>query len=141
MYPLFEYSCFCYFGYNIAENYKYLHELLEALVPVERSSTICGWNNRGQLLWDYLKIIGEVDTLLANQDLAAGYQLEKLQPQLSGLCARINMLPCPTAMDRYVASLICELKVFVTEVTSFEGSVCVCLFVCLFVSYIAVRME
>jgi hypothetical protein len=90
------------FEFVIAENYKYLHELLEALVPVERSSTISGWNNRGQLLWDYLKIVAEVDTVLANQDLAAGYQLEKLQPQLSGLCARINMLPCPTAMDRYV---------------------------------------
>jgi len=99
---VFDYSCFCYFGFNVAENYRYLHELLEALVPVERSSTICGWNNRGQLLWDYLKIVGEVDTLLANQDLAAGYQLEKLQPQLGGLCARINMLPCPTAMDRCV---------------------------------------
>jgi len=102
LYSVFDYLCFCYFGFNVAENYRYLHELLEALVPVERSSTICGWNNRGQLLWDYLKIVGEVDTLLANQDLAAGYQLEKLQPQLGGLCARINMLPCPTAMDRCV---------------------------------------
>jgi hypothetical protein len=69
---------------------------------MERSGTISGWNNRGQLLWDYLKIVAEVDTLLANQDIAAGYHLEKLQPQLSGLCARINLLPCPTAMDRYV---------------------------------------
>jgi hypothetical protein len=91
------------FEFVIPENYEYLRDLLEALVPVERSSTISSWNNRGQLLWDYLKIVAEVDALLANQDLAAGYQLEKLQPQLIGLCARIIMLPCLTAMDRCVA--------------------------------------
>ncbi|PNF16103.1 Nuclear pore complex protein Nup98-Nup96 [Cryptotermes secundus] len=99
----------------VNENYKYLHNLLEALVPVERSSTISGWNNRGQLLWDYLKIVAEVDTVLANQDLAAGYQLEKLQPQLSGLCARINMLPCPTAMDRLCQSEIAKRTVHVVR--------------------------
>jgi hypothetical protein len=109
--PLWIFIFLLFWVYN-AENYKYLYELLEALVPLERSSTICGWNNRGQLLWDYLKIVGEVDTLLANQDLAAGYQLEKLRPQLSGLCARINMLPCPTAMDRCVASVYVRIENF-----------------------------
>jgi hypothetical protein len=106
--PSSYFDVFSSFEFVSAENYEYLHELLEALVPAERSSTISGWNNKGQLLWDYLKIVAEVEALLANQDLAAGYQLEKLQPQLSGLCARIKMVPCPTAMDRYVA--LCLFK-------------------------------
>ncbi|XP_069679986.1 nuclear pore complex protein Nup98-Nup96 isoform X2 [Periplaneta americana] len=99
----------------VNESYEYLRKLLELLVPVEQSSTISGWSNRGQLLWDYLKIVAEVETLLANQDLAAGYQLEKLQPQLSGLCARINMLPCPTAMDRLCQSEIAKRTVHVVR--------------------------
>jgi hypothetical protein len=59
---------------------------------------------------------------------------------LSGLCARINMLPCPTAMDRYVASAYLWTESFCYW-SNFIWRVCLCLFVCLFVSYIAVRME
>ena len=86
----------------VAENYDYLHDLLEELVPTERSSTISGWINEGQLLWDYLRIVAKVETLLAKQDLHFSYELEKLQPELSCLCTRINMLPCLTAVDKYV---------------------------------------
>ncbi|KAJ9574028.1 hypothetical protein L9F63_008554, partial [Diploptera punctata] len=99
----------------VNENYEYLRDLLVELVPTDRSSTVSGWGNEGQLLWDYLRIVAQVDALLAKQDVGFGYQLEKLQPQLSALCARINMLPCPTAMDKLCQSEIAKRTMHVVR--------------------------
>lgn len=92
----------------INERYMYLESLLKDLEQAERSSTISGWSNQGALLWDYLtvhKTVNELLDLVASnpdgvRDNDASYKLERLQPQLSRLCARINNLPCRNAKDR-----------------------------------------
>lgn len=92
----------------INERYVYLESLLKELEPAERSSSISGWSNEGSLLWDYLvvyKTVNELLDLVASnpdgfRDADASYKLERLQPQLSRLCARINNLPCHNAKDR-----------------------------------------
>ena len=93
----------------INENYAYLESLLGELASAERSSTVFGWGNQGALLWDYLAVVKAVKALLANtvRDQAVLYQLEKLQPQLSSLCARIHTMPCRNAKDRCV---VCYLE-------------------------------
>nr|CAD7588877.1 unnamed protein product [Timema genevievae] len=81
------------------ENYKYLEDLLAALVPAERSGSIAGWSSTGQLLWDFLQLLKEMEGL-SQQGVSYGYHLEGLRSKLMSLCPRINMLPCHSAKDR-----------------------------------------
>lgn len=119
----------------INERYMYLESLLKELEPAERSSTISGWSNQGALLWDYLgvhKTVNELMDLVASnpdgfRDHDVGYKLEKIQPQLSRLCARINNLPCHNAKDRLcqceIAKRACTLVRNVTQLQRGESSV------------------
>nr|CAD7197115.1 unnamed protein product [Timema douglasi] len=90
------------------ENYKYLEELLAALVPANRSGTIAGWSSTGQLLWDFLQVLKEMEGLLSQQGVSYGYHLEGLRSKLMSLCPRINMLPCHSAKDRLCQSEIAQ---------------------------------
>lgn len=81
-----------------AENYEYLGTLLRELAP--HSRVISSWGQQGALLLDYLNVVHQVRSLVSQQDPGVGYHLERLQPQLSGLCTRIHLLPVPTAMHR-----------------------------------------
>lgn len=105
--------------FYIAENYEYLKSLLSSLVPTECSGTISGWSHQGQLLWEYMEITSEVQSLLKSAPDYCGltYQLEALKPRLTGLCHKIDQFPCPTAKHRYsqyillqaVASSFCTI--------------------------------
>ncbi|XP_033208238.1 nuclear pore complex protein Nup98-Nup96-like isoform X2 [Belonocnema kinseyi] len=85
----------------INENYHYLNSLLAPLIQEEGSNVISGWMYQGQLLWDYLDITAEIKSLLKTDNFTQiCYKLELLRPQLTNLCSKINLLPCPTAKDR-----------------------------------------
>ncbi|KAK6637009.1 hypothetical protein RUM43_010680 [Polyplax serrata] len=79
----------------VNENYDYLRDLLEPLVP--NSAFISEWFYLGQLLWDYLEVNRVVQQALLEQDT---YELESRQTQISSVCARIVRWPCPTVKDR-----------------------------------------
>lgn len=78
--------------------------MLITLVPVECSSTINNWAHQGQLLWEYMEITSEIQTLLKSAPDYHGitYQLEALKPRLTNLCHKIDQFPCPTAKHRCV---------------------------------------
>lgn len=86
----------------INENYEYLKSLLSSLVPIECSGTISGWSHQGQLLWEYMEITSEIQSLLKSAPDYCGltYQLEALKPRLTSLCQKIDQFPCPTAKHR-----------------------------------------
>lgn len=90
--------------FYFSENYEYLKSLLITLVPAECSSTINNWAHQGQLLWEYMEITSEIQTLLKSAPDYHGitYQLEALKPRLTNLCQKIDQFPCPTAKHRCV---------------------------------------
>ncbi|KAL0126104.1 hypothetical protein PUN28_004910 [Cardiocondyla obscurior] len=86
----------------INENYEYLKSLLGPLTPIECSGTISGWSHQGQLLWEYMEITTEIQSLLRSAPDYCGltYQLEALKPRLTDLCNKIDQFPCLTAKHR-----------------------------------------
>ncbi|XP_025995170.1 nuclear pore complex protein Nup98-Nup96 isoform X2 [Solenopsis invicta] len=86
----------------INENYDYLKSLLSSLIAAECSGTISGWSHQGQLLWEYMEITSEIQSLLKSDPDYCGltYQLEALKPRLTDLCHKIDQFPCPTAKHR-----------------------------------------
>lgn len=80
--------------------YDYLASLLKEFIVEGRSKEISGWSHQGALLWDYLNVVQQVQSVVAKRDPSVGYHLEKLQPELSRLCARINLLPSSTSIHR-----------------------------------------
>ncbi|XP_076242431.1 nuclear pore complex protein Nup98-96 isoform X2 [Calliopsis andreniformis] len=85
----------------INENYEYLRDLLNPLIPPECSGTISGWAHQGQLLWEYMEITMDIESLLHGVDpRGISYKLELLKPQLTCLCFKISQFPCPTAKHR-----------------------------------------
>ncbi|XP_012057062.1 PREDICTED: nuclear pore complex protein Nup98-Nup96 [Atta cephalotes] len=86
----------------INENYEYLKSLLSSLVPTECSGTISGWSYQGQLLWEYMEITSEIQSLLKSTPDYCGltYQLETLKPRLTNLCHKIDQFPCLTAKHK-----------------------------------------
>ncbi|KAJ1527107.1 hypothetical protein ONE63_008642 [Megalurothrips usitatus] len=119
----------------INERHEYLELLIKELEPAERSSSISGWSNQGALLWDYLtvsKTVNELLDLVASnpnglRDSDASYKFERIQPQLSRLCAKINNLPCRNAKDRLcqceIAKRACTLVRNVTQLQRGESAV------------------
>ncbi|XP_015602178.1 nuclear pore complex protein Nup98-Nup96 isoform X2 [Cephus cinctus] len=85
----------------INENYEYLKSLLTPLAQTECTNTISGWAHQGQLLWDYMLITEEMETLVRSSDrYGIGYKLELLRPQLTSLCDKINQFPCYSSKHR-----------------------------------------
>jgi len=74
-------------------------------VPAECSGTISGWAHQGQLLWEYMEIAGDIESLLKSASDYRGitYQLEALKPRLTSLCHKIGQFPCPTVKHRYAS--------------------------------------
>lgn len=90
-----------YICYSYSENYDYLRDLLRPLIPSEYSSTISGWTYQGQLLWEYMEITMDVESLLRGADpRGISSKLESLKQRLSSLPSKINQFPCPTAKHR-----------------------------------------
>lgn len=50
------------------------------------------WQNKGQIIWDYLEIVDKIGKLLTQTEKVDGYLLQDLQPDLINLCQRINLL-------------------------------------------------
>lgn len=96
--------------------------MLSSLIPTECSGTISGWSYQGQLLWEYMEITSEIQSLLKSTPDYCGltYQLETLKPRLTNLCHKIDQFPCLTAKHKYdkyillqaVTSLYCVLRNF-----------------------------
>ncbi|XP_076670713.1 nuclear pore complex protein Nup98-96 isoform X2 [Andrena cerasifolii] len=85
----------------INENFEYLRDLLTPLVPPECSGTVSGWAYQGQLLWEYMEITMDIESLLSGADpRGINYKLELLKPRLTRLCLKISQFPCPTAKHR-----------------------------------------
>ncbi|CAK9815503.1 Nuclear pore complex protein Nup98-Nup96 [Anthophora plagiata] len=85
----------------INENYEYLRDLLRPLTPPECSSTVSGWSYQGQLLWEYMEITMDLESLLRGADpRVISSKLESLKQRLSSLPSKINQFPCPTAKHR-----------------------------------------
>ncbi|KOX79242.1 Nuclear pore complex protein Nup98-Nup96 [Melipona quadrifasciata] len=86
---------------DTCENYDYLRNLLRPLTPLEYNSTISGWTYQGQLLWDYMEITTNVESLLRNAEpRGISSKLESLKQRLSSLPPKINQFPCLTAKHR-----------------------------------------
>ncbi|XP_076648860.1 nuclear pore complex protein Nup98-96 isoform X2 [Halictus rubicundus] len=85
----------------INENYEYLRDLLTPLIPPECSSAISGWSYQGDLLWEYMEITMDIESLLRGADhREISYKLELLKPRLTCLYLNIHRFPCPTAKHR-----------------------------------------
>lgn len=83
------------------------------LIQEECNNVISGWAHQGQLLWDYIEVTNEIKMLLETPDCnVIGYKLELLQPQLTSLCAKISLFPCPTAKHRYAKNKIIFISLF-----------------------------
>ncbi|XP_012280499.1 nuclear pore complex protein Nup98-Nup96 [Orussus abietinus] len=85
----------------INENYEYLKSLLSSLALIEHCGTVSDWPNQGELLWDYMGINSEIESLMKNYDNSSiCCKLETLQPRLIYICSKISEFPCPTAKHR-----------------------------------------
>ncbi|KAI5620164.1 nuclear pore complex protein Nup98-Nup96, partial [Silurus asotus] len=86
----------------INDNHGYLKEFLEGLAVPERSVQIQDWDTSGRVYLDYICVI---QTLKAIQQMdSPGYELERLQTDVTSLCSRIELLPCFKAKDRLAQS-------------------------------------
>ncbi|RZF45192.1 hypothetical protein LSTR_LSTR009963 [Laodelphax striatellus] len=113
---------------SIAEKNDYMWRLLVALVGErqERAPLISGWEQRGALIWHYLRVVDEVKAALERRN---PYSLEKLQPELTSLCTRIVLLPTPTSLHRLcqaeivkrIANLIYSLFVLQRKEGDFDS--------------------
>lgn len=105
-----------YLIFYVAENYEYLKSLLSSLVPIECSGTISGWSHQGQLLWEYMEITSEIQSLLKSAPDYCGltYQLETLKPRLTNLCHKIDQFPCLTAKHKYGKYILLQAVILYT---------------------------
>ncbi|BFF91513.1 nuclear pore complex protein Nup98-Nup96 [Drosophila madeirensis] len=85
---------------------EYLHRLLIQFEDTEGSSSsssirVPNWANQGQIFLDFIDIsskFAQIQNVQNIEDIKARW--ENLKPQLSELCSRISLLPCPTAKHR-----------------------------------------
>ncbi|XP_003699361.2 nuclear pore complex protein Nup98-96 isoform X2 [Megachile rotundata] len=85
----------------INENYEYLCHLLRPLTPLKHSSTISKWSCQGELLWEYMEITMDIESLLRGVDpRGINCKLESVKQRLKQLSYNINHFPCPTAKHR-----------------------------------------
>ncbi|CAH0385420.1 unnamed protein product [Bemisia tabaci] len=90
----------------INEKYDNLEALLSQCAT--NSTNISGWHHFGSVISDYLTCVREVNHLIAAQDSSVAYQLEKLQPQISSICSRVQHLPTFSAKDRLMQAEIAK---------------------------------
>ncbi|XP_001358641.3 nuclear pore complex protein Nup98-Nup96 [Drosophila pseudoobscura] len=82
----------------------YLHRLLIQFEDTEGCSSgirVPNWANQGQIFLEFIDISSkfkQIRNVQNIEDIKARW--ENLKPQLSELCSRISLLPCPTAKHR-----------------------------------------
>jgi len=125
----------------INDNYSYLHDLLQELSSatslegveddsvsksrgVIHSNKIIDWDTKGRVFFDFINIDMEVKELLKKRDeMSVGYHIEKLRPQVTSLCSRINSLPISTTKERLCQSEIAKkVAHLIRAVLSLEAS-------------------
>lgn len=88
----------------------YLHSLLIQFENTEGSSIrVPNWANQGQIFLDFIDISGKFKQIRNMTNIAdINARWENLKPQLSELCSRITLLPCPTSKHRLCQSEISQ---------------------------------
>jgi len=80
-------------------SYEYFYDLLKELEKHKESIT--SWNIRGAIYYDFISVDLEVNHLVAERDeTKVGYYMEKLRPQVTNICSRINSLDTSNAKNR-----------------------------------------
>ncbi|XP_052837184.1 LOW QUALITY PROTEIN: nuclear pore complex protein Nup98-Nup96 [Drosophila gunungcola] len=88
----------------------YLHNLLIQFEDTEGSSIrVPNWANQGQIFLDFIDISAKFNQIRNVTNIAdINARWENLKPQLSELCSRIGLLPCPTSKHRLCQSEISQ---------------------------------
>lgn len=66
-------------------------EILEELAQPSACVAIQGWDQAGQLYYEYLRVSSQMSRL---EDSADGYLVQQLQSSVEKLADRIHHLPC-----------------------------------------------
>ncbi|TDG47551.1 hypothetical protein AWZ03_005990 [Drosophila navojoa] len=93
----------------INSNLQYLYNLLSQFESTESTVKVPNWTNQGQIFLDYIDInekFKHIHNVSSVEDIQARW--ENLKPQLSEICSRISLLPCPTAKHRLCQSEIAK---------------------------------
>lgn len=88
----------------------YLHSLLIQFEDTEGSSIrVPNWANQGQIFLDFIDISAKFKQIRSVTNIAdINARWENLKPQLSELCSRISLLPCPSSKHRLCQSEIAQ---------------------------------
>ncbi|KAH8381827.1 hypothetical protein KR009_000454 [Drosophila setifemur] len=88
----------------------YLHGLLIQFEDTKGSSILVpNWANQGQIFLDYIDISAKFKQIRNVNNISdINARWENLKPQLSELCSRISLLPCPTSKHRLCQSEIAQ---------------------------------
>ncbi|KAH8268625.1 hypothetical protein KR026_010539 [Drosophila bipectinata] len=89
---------------------EYLHSLLIQFEDTEGSSIrVPNWANQGQIFLDFIDISAKFKHIRSVTNIAdINARWENLKPQLSELCSRISLLPCPSSKHRLCQSEIAQ---------------------------------
>ncbi|XP_060650222.1 nuclear pore complex protein Nup98-Nup96 isoform X1 [Drosophila nasuta] len=87
---------------------EYLYNLLSQFEQDDRHEVkVPNWTNQGQIFLDFIHISAkfkQIHNVSSIEDIHARW--ENLKPQLSEICSRISLLPCPTSKHRLCQSEI-----------------------------------
>ncbi|CAE1284537.1 NUP98 [Acanthosepion pharaonis] len=86
----------------INENHNYLEKYLLELAPAERNSKILDWTTGGAVYLNYINLCKTLQELKKQE--ATISQLEKLWPEVTSLCSKINHLSSCNPKDRLCQS-------------------------------------
>lgn len=97
------------FVFYLADKLEYLYNLLSQFECADGSSNVKvpNWTNQGQIFLDFIDInakFRQIHNVSSLTDIHARW--ESLRPQLSEICSRISLLPCPTSKHRLCQSEI-----------------------------------
>ncbi len=94
----------------INDEYEFFYDLLKDLANVhEVEKKVTNWSTQGQVFYDFINVDLEVKELLDKRDVGSvGYAIEKLRPQVTSLCSRVNSLPVTNAKERLCQSEIAK---------------------------------
>lgn len=94
----------------INSNLQYLYNLLSQFECADSNNVkVPNWTNQGQIFLDYIDInekFKHIHNVNSVEDIQARW--ENLKPQLSEICSRISLLPCPTSKHRLCQSEIAK---------------------------------
>lgn len=66
---------------------------------------VSGWNHKGGIVYDYLTVMKEINSIIAEQSIEIPLIMDKLQPLMSSVCNKVKFFPASTAKERYTVFL------------------------------------